>query len=77
MEYNDLKVGHVEKTHHLYARYHMNDIESTDDCGTCDGACCEGCADRYVVEDFNSNKAIYVGFDREKAIQVAGYDFTR
>lgn len=76
MEYNDMIIGYKEKTHHLYLRYHLDDIESTDDCGTCDGACCEGCVDRYVVEDMNKDKPLYVGYDREEAIKIAGYDFT-
>lgn len=44
-------LGLVERTMHYYKRLHMDDIESVDDCGTCDGSCCDNCRTVYVVED--------------------------
>lgn len=69
-------MGHVEKTWHLYRRLHMEEIEGVDDCATCDEACCDICTDMYVVEDWKKGKLLYLGMDKEKAIKIAGYDFT-
>lgn len=69
-------IGHVEKTGHLYKRLHMEDIESVDNCAACDEACCDMCIDVYIVEDWKENKLLYKGRDKEKAIKIAGYDFT-
>lgn len=69
-------IGHVEKSGHLYKRLHMEDIESVDTCAACDEACCDICIDMYIVEDWKENKLLYKGRDKEKAIKIAGYDFT-
>lgn len=70
------KLGYVEKTGHYYKRLHMEAYESVDNCGTCDGACCDTCIDIYVVED-QDGKILYRGRDKEKAIEIAGYNFVR
>lgn len=73
---NENVLGHVEKTMHYYKRLHMDDVESVDDCGTCDGACCDNCRTIYVVEDWSNDSVLYHGPDKKKAIEIAGYDFT-
>ena len=72
---NDNILGHIEKTRHIAKRYHIEDIESTDNCGTCDGACCEECKTVYVVEDWSTGKDLYRGQDKDKALELAGYNF--
>lgn len=69
-------IGHVEKTGHLYKRLLMEDIESVDNCAACDEAWCDMCVDLYIVEDWKEDKLLYKGRDKEKAIEIAGYDFT-
>ena len=68
-------IGYIRKSHHLYERLNMTDIEATDSCGTCDGALCDGCVDMYVVSDFTNDKLLYYGKDKQKAIKIAGYNF--
>lgn len=70
-------IGHVEKTGHYYKRLHMEAYESVDNCGTCDGVCCDICRDIYVVENVKTCECLYRGADKEKSIQIAGYDFVR
>lgn len=72
---SDNIIGYVEKTQHQYKRLHMDDIESIDNCGTCDGACCDICKTIYVVEDWSNDKTIYRGGDKEEAVKLAGYNF--
>ena len=55
----------------------MEAYESTDNCGTCDGARCDICKDMYCVEDFNNDKLLYYGKDKDMAISIAGYNFIR
>lgn len=63
-------LGHVERTMHYYKRLHMDDIVSVDDCGTCDGSCCDNCRTVYVVEDRKSEETLYRGAEKEKAINL-------
>ena len=74
---SDNIIGHVEKTMHYYKRCHMEDIESVDNCGTCDGTCCDNCKTVYIVEDWGSDKTLYRGQDKEKAVEIAGYKFCK
>lgn len=71
------RVPHIELTGHQYYGTSMMAYESVDNCGTCDGARCDTCKTYYVVEDFEQDKTIYKGKDKEKAIEIAGYDFTK
>jgi hypothetical protein len=70
-------LGYTEKSGHYYKRMHMEAYESTDNCGTCDGALCDICHDFYTVEDRETGKILYHGRDKEKAISIAGYNFVR
>lgn len=70
-------IGHIEKTGHQYYGTSMMAYESVDNCGTCDGARCGSCQTYYVVEDYDTEKQVYKGKDKEKAIELAGYDFCR
>lgn len=57
---------------HMYAeltghQYYRSPYESSDNCGTCDGARCDTCNTKYIVEDFYLNKIYYNGFNKDKA----------
>ena len=71
------KIGYIRKTGHQYFGTFMEAYESTDNCGTCDGARCDICKDMYCVEDFNNDKLLYYGKDKDMAISIAGYNFIR
>jgi hypothetical protein len=61
---------HEEKTGHQYYGTHMAIYESTDNCGTCDGARCDRCKTKYIVEDYDNAKLLYSGFDKAKAEEI-------
>jgi len=58
---------HKEKTGHQYYGTYMAVYESTDNCGTCDGAKCDFCKTLCIVTDFDDDKILYKGFDETKA----------
>lgn len=70
-------LGWLNKTGHYHNRSGLAAYESTDDCGTCDGLMCDVCRDMYTVERLEDNKIIYYGPDKEKAIELAGYNFVK
>lgn len=69
-------LGRIRKTGHRYFLTNMEECEGSDNCATCDGAQCNNCKTMYEVEDYKNDKLIYYGQDKEKAIALAGYDFT-
>ena len=71
------RLGRLIKTGHMYRGTYMEAYESVDNCGTCDGARCDICRDIYEVEEYPDEKIIYRGPDKEKAIELAGYNFVR
>ena len=52
--------------HMYYGSIH----ESCDDCGTCNGARCDSCVTRYIVEDLITNKLYYRGSNKEEAERI-------
>ena len=50
--------------------YYRSIHESCDNCGTCDGARCDSCREKYIVEDLIEDKQYYVGYDKEDAERV-------
>lgn len=70
-------IGWVNKTGHYHNRTGLAAYESTDNCGTCDGLLCDICKDVYIVETIEDGKVIYQGKDKDKAIELAGYNFVK
>lgn len=74
-------IGQLNRTGHQYYGTYMEAYESTDNCGTCDGARCDNCKDIYEVYDYDiedtKKQRIYKGTNKEKAIKLAGCDFTK
>lgn len=66
IEYDDIYM-HTELTGHMYYR---SPYESCDDCGNCDGARCESCRTKYIVEGIESDSLYYTGYDKDKAKQI-------
>lgn len=71
------RIGYLNKTGHYHNRSGLAAYESTDNCGTCDGALCDTCRDIYIVRNLEDDKLIYRGTDKDKAIELAGYNFVR
>lgn len=63
-----------QKTGHQYYGTEMEAYEGSDNCSTCNGLMCDACKSYYVVED--DSKHIYIGRNKNKAVKLAGYDFT-
>lgn len=64
---DDVLIMREEFTGHIYYR---SPYESCDNCGTCDGARCDYCKEKYTVENLRTNKVYYNGFDKEKAKRI-------
>lgn len=71
-------IGYIMYTGHMYYGSYMAPYEGTDNCGTCDGAKCDFCKTIYKVVDlYEPDNILYYGQDKQKAIEVAQYDFTK
>lgn len=66
--------AYIRKTRHQYYGKEIEAYEGSANCSTCNGLMCDVCKTYYVVE--GNNKYIYIGRDKDKAIEMAGYDFT-
>lgn len=66
--YYELKLDNVylitEFTGHTYYR---SPYESCDSCGTCDGARCDTCREKYTVTNFTSDEVYYSGYNKAEA----------
>lgn len=66
--YYELKTDNVylmtELTGHIYYR---SPYESCDSCGTCNGARCDNCREKYTVTNFASDEVYYSGYNKAEA----------
>ena len=60
----DMVSLHIELTGH---QYYNSPYESCDNCKTCDGARCDYCNTKYIVEDLANDIEYYSGYYKEKA----------
>ena len=67
MKNNEIFVSKVLTGH----MYYNSIYETCDNCGNCDGAKCEFCKTKYVVEDWKNDKTLYFGDSIEEMKEVA------
>ena len=66
--YYELKLDNVYLTTELTGHtYYRSPYESCDSCGTCDGARCDTCREKYTVTNFASDEVYYSGYNRAEA----------
>lgn len=69
--YYEIDDDYIYMTHDLTGHiYYNSPYESCDKCGTCDGARCDSCKQKYTVKDLKSEKVYYSGYDKKEAERI-------
>lgn len=69
--YYEIEMDYIHMSKELTGHmYYKSPHESYDDCGTCDGAKCATCRERFIVEDLNSGEVYYNGLYIKEAERI-------